>query len=83
MLKFFINIISFLKVRVQCFHYLRSKRQKTRVDSFIDSKDDILEPDRQVQVFTKRLSEMDEAFRTTLHPRKTKVSNNQINRNVG
>lgn len=35
--------------------------------------DDILEPDRQVQMLTKRLSEMDEAFSATLHPRKTRV----------
>ncbi|KAI8129471.1 Exocyst complex component 4 [Lucilia cuprina] len=65
-------LVLHLEVRVQCFHYLRSKCPPSRVDSFIDSKDDILEPDRQVQVFTKRLSEMDEAFRNTLHPRKTK-----------
>lgn len=63
---------------MQCFHYLRSKPQRTRADHFIDSKDDVLEPDRQVQILSKRLSEMDEAFSTTLHPRKTRVSSSYI-----
>jgi len=63
-------LVLHLEVRVQCFHYLRSK-SSVRTNSYVGSKDDILEPDRQVQVLTKRLSEMDEAFSATLHPRKT------------
>uniref|UniRef100_A0A1A9X211 Exocyst complex component Sec8 n=1 Tax=Glossina brevipalpis TaxID=37001 RepID=A0A1A9X211_9MUSC len=61
-----------IKVRVQCFHYLRTNPQNGRVSNFIDSKDDVLEPDRQVQILTKRLAEMDEAFSATLHARKTR-----------
>ncbi|XP_039490604.1 exocyst complex component 4 isoform X5 [Drosophila santomea] len=64
-------LVLHLEVRVQCFHYLRSK-SSVRTNSYVGSKDDILEPDRQVQVLTKRLSEMDEAFSATLHPRKTR-----------
>ncbi|XP_030374900.1 exocyst complex component 4 isoform X3 [Scaptodrosophila lebanonensis] len=64
-------LVLHLEVRVQCFHYLRSK-SSVKTNSYIGSKDDILEPDRQVQVLTKRLSEMDEAFSATLHPRKTR-----------
>ncbi|EDW83911.1 uncharacterized protein Dwil_GK13863 [Drosophila willistoni] len=64
-------LVLHLEVRVQCFHYLRSK-SSARNNSYVGSKDDILEPDRQVQVLTKRLSEMDEAFSATLHPRKTR-----------
>ncbi|XP_041673684.1 exocyst complex component 4 isoform X4 [Drosophila eugracilis] len=64
-------LVLHLEVRVQCFHYLRSK-SSVRANSYVGSKDDILEPDRQVQVLTKRLSEMDEAFSATLHPRKTR-----------
>lgn len=59
-------------MRVQCFHYLRTNTYKSSNDGFLDSKD-ILEPDRPVQILTKRLREMDEAFSATLHPRKTKV----------
>lgn len=58
---------------MQCFHYLRSK-SSIRTNSYVGSKDDILEPDRQVLMLTKRLTEMDEAFSATLHPRKTRVS---------
>lgn len=65
-------LVLHLEVRVQCFHYLRSK-SSVRTNSYVGSKDDILEPDRQVLVLTKRLSEMDEAFSATLHPRKTRV----------
>lgn len=65
-------LVLHLEVRVQCFHYLRSK-SSIRTNSYVGSKDDILEPDRQVSVLTKRLSEMDEAFSATLHPRKTRV----------
>lgn len=65
-------LVLHLEVRVQCFHYLRYK-SSVRTNSYVGSKDDILEPDRQVQVLTKRLSEMDEAFSATLHPRKTRV----------
>ncbi|XP_044312909.1 exocyst complex component 4 isoform X3 [Drosophila rhopaloa] len=64
-------LVLHLEVRVQCFHYLRSK-SSVRTNSYVGSKDDILEPDRQVQLLTKRLSEMDEAFSATLHPRKTR-----------
>ncbi|ALC46761.1 sec8 [Drosophila busckii] len=64
-------LVLHLEVRVQCFHYLRSK-SSVRTNSYVGSKDDILEPDRQVLVLTKRLSEMDEAFSATLHPRKTR-----------
>ncbi|KAH8414099.1 hypothetical protein KR222_006802 [Zaprionus bogoriensis] len=64
-------LVLHLEVRVQCFHYLRSK-SSVRTNSYVGSKDDILEPDRQVSVLTKRLSEMDEAFSATLHPRKTR-----------
>ncbi|XP_050327837.1 exocyst complex component 4 isoform X2 [Bactrocera neohumeralis] len=65
-------LVLHLEVRVQCFHYLRSK-PATKSSSFMGAKDDdILEPDRQVQMLTKRLSEMDEAFSATLHPRKTR-----------
>lgn len=51
----------------------RSPQRKDQTDRYIDSKEDILEPDRQVQILTKRLTEMDEAFSVTLHPRKTRV----------
>ncbi|XP_004536928.1 exocyst complex component 4 [Ceratitis capitata] len=65
-------LVLHLEVRVQCFHYLRSK-STIKSNSFMNSKDDdILEPDRQVQMLTKRLAEMDEAFSATLHPRKTR-----------
>ncbi|XP_037947074.1 exocyst complex component 4 [Teleopsis dalmanni] len=64
-------LVLHLEVRVQCFHYLRSK-PKHRSNNFIDTKEDVLEPDTQVQMLTKRLSEMDEAFSSTLHPRKTR-----------
>ncbi|XP_036331809.1 exocyst complex component 4 [Rhagoletis pomonella] len=65
-------LVLHLEVRVQCFHYLRSK-PATKSNSFMGAKDDdILEPDRQVQMLTKRLAEMDEAFSATLHPRKTR-----------
>ncbi|XP_030565322.1 exocyst complex component 4 isoform X2 [Drosophila novamexicana] len=64
-------LVLHLEVRVQCFHYLRSK-SSVKTNSYVGSKDDILEPDRQVLVLTKRLSEMDEAFSATLHPRKTR-----------
>lgn len=62
-----------LQVRVQCFHYLRSNPS----DKFKDSnpnKNDSLEPDTKVLKLTKVLSDLDEAFSSTLHPRKTKVS---------
>lgn len=62
----------FLQVRVQCFHYLRTKT-KPRGNSFID-KEDSSEPDAQVLKLTKVLQEMDDAFSSTLHPRKTRVS---------
>lgn len=60
-----------LQVRVQCFHYLRSNSS----DKFKDSnpnKNDTLEPDTKVLKLTKVLSDLDEAFSSTLHPRKTK-----------
>lgn len=72
-------LVLHLEVRVQCFHYLRSK-SSVRTNSYVGSKDDILEPDRQVSVLTKRLSEMDEAFSATLHPRKTRVTIFRVNR---
>lgn len=56
----------------------KSPQRKDASDRFIDNKDDILEPDRQVQVLTKRLTEMDEAFSVTLHPRKTRVNDVEI-----
>lgn len=63
------------QVRVQCFHYLRGSNSKERSNSFMSSKDaDSLEPDASVQKLTKVLSEMDEAFTSALHPRKTRVS---------
>uniref|UniRef100_A0A1B0GEB5 Exocyst complex component Sec8 n=1 Tax=Glossina morsitans morsitans TaxID=37546 RepID=A0A1B0GEB5_GLOMM len=65
-------LVLHLEVRVQCFHYLRTNPQNGRVDSFINTKEDVLEPDRQVQILTKRLAEMDEAFSATLHARKTR-----------
>lgn len=37
-------------------------------------KDDSSEPDAQVLKLTKVLQEMDDAFSSTLHPRKTRVS---------
>ncbi|XP_055903773.1 exocyst complex component 4 [Eupeodes corollae] len=63
-------LVLHLEVRVQCFHYLRSK--PTVKPDYATSKDDVLEPDRQVQKLTKILTEMDEAFSSTLHSRKTR-----------
>ncbi|KAL5273771.1 EXOC4 family protein [Megaselia abdita] len=64
-------LVLHLEVRVQCFHYLRTK-PKPRGNSFMD-KGDSSEPDTQVLKLTKVLQEMDDAFSTTLHPRKTRV----------
>lgn len=66
-------LVLHLEVRVQCFHYLRGSNSKERSNSFMSSKDaDSLEPDASVQKLTKVLSEMDEAFTSALHPRKTR-----------
>ncbi|XP_070492130.1 exocyst complex component 4 [Chironomus tepperi] len=64
-------LVLHLEVRVQCFHYLRSNSS----DKFKDNnpnKNDTLEPDTKVLKLTKVLSDLDEAFSSTLHPRKTK-----------
>lgn len=65
------NNFSF-QVRVQCFHYLRSNSSDKYKDNN-PNKNDTLEPDTKVLKLTKVLSDLDEAFSSTLHPRKTKV----------
>uniref|UniRef100_A0A1A9UCM6 Exocyst complex component Sec8 n=1 Tax=Glossina austeni TaxID=7395 RepID=A0A1A9UCM6_GLOAU len=72
MLEWSLQNLSSTHVLVQCFHYLRTNSQNGRLDSFIDTKEDVLEPDRQVQILAKRLVEMDKAFSATLHARKTR-----------
>ncbi|XP_055693526.1 exocyst complex component 4 [Lutzomyia longipalpis] len=63
-------LVLHLEVRVQCFHYLRSyPSDRTKGDLH---KGDNLEPDSKVLKLTKVLSDMDEAFSSTLHPRKVK-----------
>ncbi|XP_059607567.1 exocyst complex component 4 [Phlebotomus argentipes] len=63
-------LVLHLEVRVQCFHYLRSyPSDRARGDLH---KGDNLEPDSKVLKLTKVLSDMDEAFSATLHPRKVK-----------
>lgn len=61
-----------VQVRVQCFHYLKANAAD-KFKSFNVNKSDSLEPDAKVLKLTKVLSEMEEAFIATLHPRKTKV----------
>uniref|UniRef100_T1GLE4 Exocyst complex component Sec8 n=1 Tax=Megaselia scalaris TaxID=36166 RepID=T1GLE4_MEGSC len=53
-------LVLHLEVRVQCFHYLRTKTVP-RGNSFMD-KNDSSEPDAQVLKLTKVLQEMDDAF---------------------
>ncbi|XP_055384400.1 exocyst complex component 4 isoform X2 [Condylostylus longicornis] len=64
-------LVLHLEVRVQCFHYLRTKIPP-KSNNFIGHKEDILEPDAQVLKLTKVLADMDEALNATLHPRKTR-----------
>lgn len=64
-------LVLHLEVRVQCFHHLRSNEKNAKHKK---SANDSLEPDSKVMKLTKVLSDMDEAFNATLHPRKTKVS---------
>lgn len=66
-------LVLHLEVRVQCFHYLRSS-PSDRYKANNPNKNDSLEPDAKVLKLTKVLSDMDEALSSTLHPRKTKVS---------
>lgn len=63
-------LVLHLEVRVQCFHYLRSYPSDRTKGDF--HKGDNLEPDSKVLKLTKVLSDMDEAFSSTLHPRKVK-----------
>lgn len=63
-------LVLHLEVRVQCFHHLRSNEKNPKHKK---SANDSLEPDSKVMKLTKVLSDMDEAFNATLHPRKTKV----------
>lgn len=61
----------FLQIRVQWFEALSA------TDKFKDNnpnKNDTLEPDTKVLKLGKVLSDLDEAFSSTLHPRKTKVA---------
>lgn len=69
-------LVLHLEVRVQCFHYLQSFSSEIKVKerSKHHVKGDSLEPDSKVLKLTKVLSDMDEAFTATLHPRKVKVS---------
>lgn len=67
-------LVLHLEVRVQCFHYLRSNEKNAKHKK---SANDTLEPDSKVMKLTKVLSDMDEALNATLHPRKTKVFNNE------
>lgn len=65
-------LVLHLEVRVQCFHYLRSN-PSDKFKNNNPNKNDSLEPDTKVLKLTKVLSDLDEAFSSTLHPRKTKV----------
>ena len=66
-------LVLHLEVRVQCFHYLQSFFQEIKMGKHGAQKgDDSLEPDAKVLKLTKVLSDMDEAFTATLHPRKVK-----------
>lgn len=68
-------LVLHLEVRVQCFHYLQSFFKEMKLGKHGQQKgDDSLEPDAKVLKLTKVLSDMDEAFTATLHPRKVKVS---------
>ncbi|CRK99367.1 CLUMA_CG012653, isoform A [Clunio marinus] len=64
-------LVLHLEVRVQCFHYLRSNSSDKYKENN-PNKNDTLEPDTKVLKLTKVLSDLDEAFSSTLHPRKTK-----------
>ena len=66
-------LVLHLEVRVQCFHYLRSN-SSDKYKNNNPNKNDTLEPDTKVLKLTKVLSDLDEAFSSTLHARKTKVS---------
>lgn len=68
-------LVLHLEVRVQCFHYLQTFFKEMKLGKHGAQKgDDSLEPDAKVLKLTKVLSDMDEAFTATLHPRKVKVS---------
>lgn len=68
-------LVLHLEVRVQCFHYLQSFFKEMKLGKHgVQKGDDSLEPDAKVLKLTKVLSDMDEAFTATLHPRKVKVS---------
>lgn len=67
-------LVLHLEVRVQCFHYLQTFFNEMRLGKHGAQKgDDSLEPDAKVLKLTKVLSDIDEAFTATLHPRKVKV----------
>lgn len=68
-------LVLHLEVRVQCFHYLQQFFKEMKMGRHGAQKgDDSLEPDAKVLKLSKVLSDMDEAFTATLHPRKVKVS---------
>lgn len=70
-------LVLHLEVRVQCFHYLQQFFKEMKMGRHGAQKgDDSLEPDAKVLKLSKVLSDMDEAFTATLHPRKVKVSGN-------